>query len=195
MRKIKPYNDEGFMFLKKLKTGTSKENGRMLVLCTNCGRVFEVTSNSYYRNRIRCICENYNKRLYSIYTNMKIRCYNENGTGYKNYGGRGIKICNEWYDDYKNFEKWSMENGYSDDLTIERINVDGDYCPENCMWATVLQQVRNRRVTVKVYDIPVSKWCEDNNVNYKSFMGYHYSHPDYSLERVAYHFKKEGTYE
>ena len=74
------------------------------------------------------------KRLYTIYNCMKQRCYNEKANEYYLYGGKGIKICDEWMNDFESFYKWSMENGYADNLTIDRINNDGNYEPDNCQW-------------------------------------------------------------
>mgnify|MGYP003293053209 CR=1 FL=1 len=84
-------------------------------------------------------------RLYRILRGMKNRCYNPNDPKYYLYGGRGIKICDEWLDDVKSFYDWAMSHGYDDKLTIDRINCDGDYTPFNCRWATILEQNRNRR--------------------------------------------------
>lgn len=89
-------------------------------------------------------------RLHGIWQHMKSRCLNANSSDYSNYGGRGVQICPEWLgvDGFVNFYNWSMANGYSDDLTIERKNNHGNYCPENCCWIERKRQSRNRRNVV-----------------------------------------------
>ena len=88
-----------------------------------------------------------NTRIYNIWCGMKTRCYDKNCESYKNYGDRGITICREWLDDFMNFYNWAMDNGYSDDLSIDRINVNGNYEPDNCRWSTRKEQSCNTRST------------------------------------------------
>lgn len=84
-------------------------------------------------------------RIYRIWIGMKSRCRNPNDTGYHVYGGRGIDVCDEWWSDFTTFYDWAMNNGYSDDLTIDRIDVDDGYYPDNCRWVTMYEQSQNRR--------------------------------------------------
>lgn len=86
-----------------------------------------------------------NRRLYAVWTNMKQRCYNTNQRNYKDYGGRGIYVCEEWVNDFQAFYKWAISNGYKSDLTLDRINNDGIYEPSNCRWTTMLIQRHNQR--------------------------------------------------
>lgn len=85
-------------------------------------------------------------RIYDIYCGMKKRCYNKDSASYKYYGGRGIDICQEWLNDFTRFYEWSMSHGYSDTLTIDRIDNDKGYSPDNCQWITKGENSRKRNI-------------------------------------------------
>lgn len=103
------------------------------------------------------------ERLYRIWKNMRRRCNNTKSDYYENYGGRGIRVCSQW-DDYFTFRKWAISNGYKNDLTIDRINNDGNYTPSNCKWSTRKQQSNNTRsnvvITYKGVTKTASEWAE-----------------------------------
>ena len=83
---------------------------------------------------------------------MKTRCYDVNDKNYMTYGGKGIRICQEWLDNPELFEEWSLENGYEDNLTIDRIDSTKDYCPDNCRWVT-LEDNAKYKSTTRVLDV------------------------------------------
>ena len=96
--------------------------------------------------------KNRRERLYIVWCGMKERCYNPNHNRYQTYGGRGITVCEEWRYDYSVFRDWAMANGYAPEAprgacTIDRINVDGNYCPDNCRWVNMSVQAQNKRKT------------------------------------------------
>lgn len=111
------------------------------------------------------------KRLYSIWCSMKRRCYNKNSGAYKNYGERGIRVCKQWINDFRTFEKWALKNGYNDDLTIDRIDNNGNYEPSNCRWITRAEQNRNKRnnvyITYNGNKILLKDYAKENNIDYK----------------------------
>ena len=122
-------------------------------------------------------------RLSVIFRTMKKRCYYPKHVCYYNYGARGIKLCEEWNNreivrisgirytkGYLNFKKWALENGYQDNLTIDRIDVNADYSPSNCRWVTQKEQANNRRnniyVSYKGKIQTLKQWCEELHLPY-----------------------------
>ena len=117
--------------------------------CSSCGCVQKEVV--VKRSTIHNLCYT---RVYNIWCGIKSRCSNKNETGYKNYGGRGISVCKEWLDKkngFKNFYDWAMSNGYTDGLTIDRIDVNGNYCPENCRWVTSKEQQNNKSTNIFIF--------------------------------------------
>lgn len=157
-----------------------KINGHSYYKCQcNCGTIKKVRLDHLIHGRIRsCGClqreiitEGRKKaikhgksrtRLYGVLRDMKTRCYNKNASDYKRYGGRGIKICDEWLNNYLSFEKWALENGYDENApkgkcTIDRIDNDKGYSPENCRFITIAEQNRNKTYMQTKYG---KEWLE-----------------------------------
>jgi hypothetical protein len=113
-------------------------------------------------------------RLYKIWQDMKRRCGSPLEKCFGNYGGRGVEVCKEWRT-FKPFMEWALKNGYNDTLTIDRVDVNGNYEPNNCKWSTKKEQGRNKRNNFKIFyqgkTQPLSAWCEELNLDYiKTYM-------------------------
>lgn len=110
----------------------------------------------------------YKEPWYNSYRCMMSRCYRKNDASYKRYGGRGIKVCEEWHD-VLNFEKWVKEHPFFEGATLDRIDNDGDYSPNNCRWATHLEQCKNRNRSIliawngEIHNI--SEWANITGLN------------------------------
>ena len=142
-------------------TENSKQKARYgIYKCGFCGTNFKANTNLIKRKSIKS-CGCYRKRrvsethkthglietrLYHTWSKLKGRVLNPKYKAYTDYGGRGITICEEWKNDFMSFYNWAMSNGYSDELSIDRIDNDGNYCPENCRWTTKTIQRRNTRI-------------------------------------------------
>lgn len=167
----------------KLTVIKYNNDGTWLCKC-DCGNYTNKITANIKRNKYpNCGCEkNYWKsnlkhnhchdRIYNIYEKMKSRCYNPNCEDYKDYGARGIKITDEWLDKngFENFYNWAMTNGYSDELSIDRIDVNGNYEPSNCRWATSKTQGNNKRnnhfIEYNGIRHTISEWAEIYNMPY-----------------------------
>lgn len=121
----------------------------------------------------------YNTRIHYIWANMKSRCYNPKNSHFDSYGARGITVCEEWLNSFEAFYDWAMSSGYADNLTIDRIDVNGNYCPENCRWATIADQNRNKRNSIHIEidgkTQTLSQWAKESGVP-KSTISYRYKH-------------------
>jgi hypothetical protein len=113
-------------------------------------------------------------RLYKTWASMIQRCYNPNNKEYKNYGARGIVVCNEWKNSFESFNEWAISSGYNKKLTIERIDVNKNYEPSNCRWATSKEQARNTRVnkllTFNGESLCLAAWAEKTGIKYPSLV-------------------------
>lgn len=144
----------------------SEKTKRVFWFCKcDCGNIVSVRSDMLGTKTFSCGClkkeqdqKNLGRfihgkshsRLSYIWYHMKDRCYNPDNLSYKNYGARGIRVCDEWKENFLAFEKWALENGYKDGLSIDRIDVNGNYEPDNCRWLTHEEQLNNKRTTLWV---------------------------------------------
>lgn len=158
-----------------------KKNSQKVYKCIcDCGNICYVRSgNLISGNTKSCGClvgKFHGKRdtkLYSVWSHFKGRCYNLNDHKYSNYGGRGIEVCDEWRNNFQAFYDWSINNGYKEGLTIDRIDVDGDYEPNNCRWVDQKTQQNNRRnntrLTYNGKTQTISQWASELSVNKKYY--------------------------
>lgn len=136
---------------------SGKRKSKWLCVC-DCGNVVSVVGSDLIASHTQsCGCMrrdmatnlklshgNSNTRLYRIWTGIKNRCYNPKQDNYAYYGGKGVTVCDEWIQSFDAFYDWAINNGYHESLTIDRIDVSGNYCPENCRWITAEEQSLNR---------------------------------------------------
>lgn len=126
-------------------------------------------------------------RLYKIWLGMKQRCADPNSANYHYYGGRGVGICSEWLNSFKTFQTWAAETGYQKNLTLDREDVNGDYTPGNCRWATVKEQANNKRnnrlVTYNGETKTVSQWADVSGLRHTTICA-RLNSATYPLERL-----------
>lgn len=192
MAVIKDISGEKFGRLLVIRFVGKTKNGNAKWLCKcDCGGEKIVSSYSLRSGRTKscgCIKKEQNQilctthgesgkhktRLYKIWSSMKNRCYNQKDkNAYKKYGQRGITVCDEWRFSYESFGDWALNNGYSENLTIDRIDFNGPYEPQNCRWITVKEQNNNRRsnrkLTFNGQTKTVAEWSDFLGVNRSVF--------------------------
>lgn len=158
-----------------------------------CGNEKIVNANNLKRGKIKsCGCLNIEKikqrkikhgkaktRLYTIWLGMKLRCNNINCLSYKRYGNRGITVCQEWFDNFMSFHDWAYKNGYNEDAkkgqcTLDRIDVNGNYEPNNCRWVNMKVQANNRRnnhyITYNNETHTIMEWSRKTNINFSTII-------------------------
>ena len=125
--------------------------------------------------------------LYNTWRAMKSRCYNKNDKSYKWYGAKGIIVCDEWKDSYISFKQWALDNGYKDGLTIERIDTNGNYVPNNCCWKTILEQANNRsdniNITYNGETKTLKQWSKQIGIPYQTLQ-FRISDSGWDVERA-----------
>lgn len=165
------FNKIGLEQLKDL--GFYGSNKKLLVRCT-CGKELAMWASHFYRGSNSCECTKNRKkeRLYSIWMNMKSRCNNTNSPSHAFYGNKGISVCVQWENNYYAFREWSLNNGYKDELSIDRIDFNGNYKPSNCRWVNTIIQNTNKsnnvNFTLGVEVKCFKHWCKTLGLNYKS---------------------------
>lgn len=148
-----------FKIIEQMDYKTPDNHSLYLGKCTECGFV-RIAKLSDLKETKKCVHASHssgiyihrthweNQRIKRIFYGMRNRCYEENDKNYRWYGAKGIKICNEWLHNPKAFEDWALRNGYDDDQTIDRIDSEKDYCPENCRWVTNAQNTKYKSSTM-----------------------------------------------
>lgn len=164
-------------------SGRSKE-GRLLWLCQcSCGNTKITDTKSLTTGKTKscgCYSRDIHKqiftkhgethsKLYFVWNDMKSRCNDVNSRPYKDYGGRGIAVCNEWMSSYECFRDWALSSGYKNGLTLDRIDVNNGYYPENCRWVTMKTQSNNKRnnrnITYNNETHTISEWSDITGIN------------------------------
>lgn len=169
-------------------TRRTKNGGIIWSFRCDCGQVKELPANSVRTRLVKscgCLAKPHGEtgtKLHNIWCDMRERCENSKSDTKGLYCNRGITVCEEWHD-YLNFRSWALSNGYNDGLTIDRIDNDKGYCPDNCRWSTPREQANNKRnnriISINGTEKPISEWCREYGISvvsvYRRVRNYHMS--------------------
>lgn len=172
--------------LTALKRVSNDKYGHAIWLCEcECGNQISVLKSSLTTGRTRsCGClfkqtrhtaakthGQSKTRLFGVWVNMHERCENPHRKDWRYYGGKGVKVCDEW-SEFTAFAEWATRNGYSDNLTIDRVDVNGGYNPDNCRWVSWEKQMnnttRNRRITADGKTLTLAEWAKESGIKYRT---------------------------
>ena len=168
----------GFLVVDSWLKNTAKSRMIMYkVKCLKCGEVTDKCGSNVLKGVAACKCSSKHEyhsqsktRLYHIYNSMLSRCYSKSNIRYENYGGKGITVCEEWRNSFSAFYEWAIANGYTDELSIDRKDVNGNYEPSNCRWATAFEQMnnttRNHYIEYNGKRQTVAQWAKETGIPY-----------------------------
>lgn len=198
---IKDLTGQRFGRLRVIEQTAERKNRRVVWKCVcDCGNECYIVSRSLIsgatkscgcfmqesRGKSRITHHKSNEKIYLTWQSMRKRCESPNNKNFTDYGGRGIKVCEEWRNDFQAFYDWAMANGYADNLTIDRIDVNGNYEPSNCRWVSRKIQSNNRRnnvyLTYKGETHTISEWGEIKNI--KPSVLYQRKRKGWSVEKM-----------
>ena len=206
LNRVRNLTGQKFGRLTVLGIDDSKDTRKTFWICEcECGNIISTRSDRLTRDGVKsCGCykreqstinvsknhthKQSGKRLYHIWQGIKARCYNSHNSRYDRYGGRVIVVCDEWKNDFAKFFEWAMSNGYSENLTIDRIDNDKNYEPDNCRWADTETQCNNRgtniNITIGNATKTLTQWCEIFELKYTTVIARYHANGFISIDEL-----------
>ena len=162
---------------KEPNTNPKDKHAMWLCVC-DCGNTKKVASHHLKKGSVKsCGCISHKKsntHIYKVWVHIKGRCYDAKHKHYKYYGGRGITVCDEWRSNFQAFYAWAMDNGYKENLTIDRVDNNKGYSPDNCRWVTMKEQANNKRnnivITFNNKTQTLAQWAIELNIKQNTLL-------------------------